>query len=376
MKMITNKGKDVITKYLLGQTATYASYISFGCGATPGDAANGNETAMEFEMLRVPISSRSLVKLGQNKIISLAGELPLSEHYDITEVAVWSDASNGLSASNSDSRVLFAFNNTENWQQYVLNGNIYQNEIIEYISNPLGPEDGSITIDKEIFSCSANNSTLQNGERLEEGQGVRFLDNTVMLRGDCWIDEDSPSNGIRLQVPVLDLSEASPSDEIRIALSLYPTEIPDDTASVPEAINVRLRMRFLTEQTQNNNGSVEQIAATIDTVIYPEPGQYYHIVKVPMKDLQITNNFIWKDVSAVDLTVGITPRDNNTDVKEKWYVGIDAVRFENLTTPNPLYAMVGYSVAKEHIKKFANTNAYVEFRYGVDTLFQGDTDGN
>lgn len=374
--MITNKGKDVITKYLLGQTATYASYISFGCGATPGDAADGTETAMEFEMLRVPISSRSLVKLGQNKIISLAGELPLTEHYNITEVAVWSDASNGLTASNSDSRVLFAFNNAENWQQYVLNGNIYQNEIIEYISQPLGPEDGTITIDKKIFSCSANNSTLQNTERLEEGQGVRFLDNTIMLRGDCWVDEASPSNGIRLQVPVLDLSEASPSDEIRIALSLYPTEISDGTGDLPEEIDVRLRVRFLTEQTQNNNGSVEQIAATIDTTIQPEPGQYYHIVKVPMSALQITSNFIWKDVSAVDMTVGITPRDANVEVKEKWFVGVDAVRFENLTTPNPLYAMVGYSVAKEEIKKFANTNAYVEFRYGIDALYQGDTNAD
>ena len=373
--MITNKGKDVITKYLLGQTATYASYISFGCGATPGDAANGTETAMEFEMLRVPISSRSLVKLGQNKIISLAGELPLTEHYNITEVAVWSDASNGLTASNSDSRVLFAFNNAENWQQYVLNGNIYQNEIIEYVAGPLGP-DGTITTDKKIFSCSANNSTLQNTERLGEGQGVRFLDNTVMLRGDCWVDEESPSNGIRLQVPVLDLSEAAPSDEIRIALSLYPTEISGDSGNLAEEIDVRLRVRFLTEQTQNNNGSVEQIAATIDTTIQPEPGQYYHIVKVPMSALQVTSNFIWKDVSAVDMTVGVTPRETNVDVKEKWFVGIDAVRFENLTTPNPLYAMVGYSVAKEEIKKFANTNAYVEFRYGIDALYQGDTNAD
>ena len=33
--MITNKGKEVISKYMVGQTPAYASYIAIGCGATP-----------------------------------------------------------------------------------------------------------------------------------------------------------------------------------------------------------------------------------------------------------------------------------------------------------------------------------------------------
>ena len=60
--MITNDGKELISKYLLGQVPSYASYISFGCGEFPeGYEPTGEEKSMDFEMLRVPISSRSVI---------------------------------------------------------------------------------------------------------------------------------------------------------------------------------------------------------------------------------------------------------------------------------------------------------------------------
>ena len=53
--MITNTGKTIIAKYLLGQAPAYASYLAIGCGATPlttGDPL-GNysaKTNLDFEM--------------------------------------------------------------------------------------------------------------------------------------------------------------------------------------------------------------------------------------------------------------------------------------------------------------------------------------
>ena len=64
--MITNKGKEIIAKYLLGTTPAYASYMAFGCGQKPlatgdtyGDYSDKN--LLDFEMFRVPISSRGYV---------------------------------------------------------------------------------------------------------------------------------------------------------------------------------------------------------------------------------------------------------------------------------------------------------------------------
>jgi hypothetical protein len=43
--MITNTGKALIGKYMLGQAPAYASYIAVGCGPTPLDIA---DTAEDF----------------------------------------------------------------------------------------------------------------------------------------------------------------------------------------------------------------------------------------------------------------------------------------------------------------------------------------
>ena len=57
--MITDAGKEIISKYLLGQVPTYASHISIGCGAVPLDANDpapspetlAAKTKMDFEMV-------------------------------------------------------------------------------------------------------------------------------------------------------------------------------------------------------------------------------------------------------------------------------------------------------------------------------------
>ena len=86
--MITNTGKTIIAKYLIGQAPAYASYIAIGCGATPlttGDIP-GDYSAkknLDFEMFRVPISSRGFINEdGVDKIV-LTAELPTEERYEI-----------------------------------------------------------------------------------------------------------------------------------------------------------------------------------------------------------------------------------------------------------------------------------------------------
>ena len=49
--MITNTGKNIIGKYLLGQAPAYASYIAIGCGPTPLDTNDVPEDASEKKYL-------------------------------------------------------------------------------------------------------------------------------------------------------------------------------------------------------------------------------------------------------------------------------------------------------------------------------------
>lgn len=64
--MITSRGNQIISKYLLWQAPEYAAYIAVGVGAKPldfdeEDASPITKKSMDFEAFRVPVLSRGLV---------------------------------------------------------------------------------------------------------------------------------------------------------------------------------------------------------------------------------------------------------------------------------------------------------------------------
>lgn len=67
--MITNNGKDIIGKFMLGQIPNFATHVAVGCGAIPlktTDTAPDNsileaKDRLDFEMTRAPIISRGFV---------------------------------------------------------------------------------------------------------------------------------------------------------------------------------------------------------------------------------------------------------------------------------------------------------------------------
>jgi len=64
--MITSKGNQIISKYLLGQTPEYAAYLAVGVGATPldfdeFDNSLPSKKSMDFEAFRIPVLSKGLV---------------------------------------------------------------------------------------------------------------------------------------------------------------------------------------------------------------------------------------------------------------------------------------------------------------------------
>lgn len=70
--MITNDGREIISKYLLGQVEEYATHLAIGCGAAPlgvGDQIPNylyDKKRLDFEMTRVPISSKGFVDDSQS----------------------------------------------------------------------------------------------------------------------------------------------------------------------------------------------------------------------------------------------------------------------------------------------------------------------
>jgi hypothetical protein len=378
--MITNTGKTIIAKYLLGQAPAYASYLAIGCGATPlttGDPL-GNYSAkqnLDFEMFRVPISSRGFVNEGGLEKIVLTAELPTEERYEISEIGIYSAGSNP-SAGAYDSKTVFAFTQTENWQ-YVTGGSAVA---IDTFSSALDePEyDNIIAVADPVFQTSADNPIFFKSPRVERYERPRFLNNTILIKGnesDLDIESDSGpaqdtfeisagSNYIKLSGATVDFTRNSPTDELRLAFSIVNRDGTYGSGTQPE--RARVLVSF-----ENTNGT--QFARLEAEVIDDSSGgQYdfaterYFVVTKQLQQLYRTSEFDWNAVSVVKIYAcvidGVNPSGN-------YYVALDALRLENIGTVNPLYGLTGYSVVQNidasTIVKSPNTSNYIEFRFSV-----------
>lgn len=74
--MITNDGKEIISKYLIGQVPTFATHLAIGCGARPLNVSDPipntiyGKQRLDFEMTRVPISSKGFIDDSETFVVT------------------------------------------------------------------------------------------------------------------------------------------------------------------------------------------------------------------------------------------------------------------------------------------------------------------
>jgi len=379
--MITNTGKSIIAKYLLGQAPAYASYIAIGCGATPLDTADeigdySTKTNLDFEMFRVPISSRGFVNEdGVDKIV-LTAELPTEERYEISEIGIYSAGSNP-SAGAYDSKTVFAFTQNENWQYVTAASAVAIDTESDALDSP--NFDNIIAVTDPVFQTNADNPIFFKSPRVARYERPRFLNNVIMIKGnqaDLDIESDSgptqdtfeigaSSNYIRLSGTTVDFSKNSPTDKLKLAFSIINRDGTYGSGTQPE----RARVLVSFENTSGTQFARLEAEVADDS----SGGQYdfaterYFVVTKQLQELYRTSGFDWNAVSVVKIYAcvidGVNPSAN-------YYVALDALRLENVATVNPLYGLTGYSVIQTSgaatIVKSPNTSNYVEFRFSVD----------
>ena len=145
--------------------------------------------SLDFEMFRVPITSRGYVNEdGIDKVV-LTAELPTDERYEISEVGVYSAGANP-SAGAYDSRSLFAFTVNENWEYHRELGagslNVKYSPLDDSdndnIINDFNQSIGDQTFVAKVFQTNSDNRIFTNSERLSRYERARFYNNIVMLR--------------------------------------------------------------------------------------------------------------------------------------------------------------------------------------------------
>jgi hypothetical protein len=381
--VITDTGKTLIGKYMLGQAPAYASYIAVGCGPTPLDTTDtagdfSEKESLDFEMFRIPISSRGFVNEdGINKIV-LTAELPTEERYEITEVGIYSAGSNP-SAGAYDSKNIFAFTNTENWQYHTESSAVG----IPIISSPLDdPEDDNVIATSEsVFQSNADNSIFYKPSRVNRYERSRFLNNTIFIKGDdsdLIVSEDSGptedhfviepgSNHIHLTGASVDFTKNSPIDELRLAFSLINKN--GDSISIPDT--VRILVDFASTDAEGGEFARFEVEINHGTSGNPEliedfSSNRYFVVSKQLQELYTSSSFTWDAVTVVKIYACVI--DGGAPSGD-YYVALDAMRLENVATINPLYGLTGYAVIKtdeaETIIKSPNTSNYLEFRFSI-----------
>ena len=381
--MITNTGKNLLAKYLIGQVPSYASHIAIGCGPKPkaidyiptsGDLeAISTKKNLDFEMFRVPIVSRGYVTeldSFDNPIskIVLTAELPTVERYEITEIGIFSSGSNPTAGA-YDSKPVYSFARTENWEYHDETSAV----TIPVVNNALGTsaEPEIIAPPYEVFQTNADNKTLLNETRLLRYESCRYLNNTIFIPGDSSslsmsgskMVAGTGSNHIHLTGASLDFNKNAASDELRFAFSV----VSKDVLETLQPFRVKVLIEFAdSDATTSTNYAQFQVNVT-----NAEKGfstNRYVVETRSLEQLVKSSSFTWNSVNVVKIWASVEDSAGNPD--PKFYVALDALRLENITTVNPLYGMSGYSVVRspdlKPIVKVANTANLVEFRFALD----------
>jgi hypothetical protein len=385
--MITDKGKSIMSKYLLGQIPSYGSYIAVGCGARPLEPyVSGtlpdysSKTELDFEMLRVPVSSKGIVNEDGISKIVLTAELPTEERYEITEVGLYSAGFNPITGS-SNSKSLLSFTQFENWK---VNGSTTLNFVAEPLDDPLILNIikdfftiNSQSIELDIFQTNADNPIFLNDSRYLRNERSRFLNNMVVMRGDSSTFTGSAGslvgagNFIQLSGTSMDLSKYSTSDELRLAFSVLNKDGNDADIDTSK-IAVRILVEFLASTVPSAYARME---ARVDHVNDDSASDFdvnrYFVVNKELKDINITQGFPWKSVDTIKVYAQVlTGASTANTVDDSYYVAIDALRIESKNNLNPAYGLTGYSVIRNAdslpIIKSPNTSNYIEFRFSVD----------
>lgn len=371
--MITNSGKRILGKYLIGQAPAYASHIAVGCGASTvtstQDLGDYSEyKALEFEMFRAPIISRGYVNEdGIDKVVFTA-EIPSQERYQITEVGIYSSGSNP-SAPGFDSRTLYSFSRQEPWLDE--NGNLLQSK-----DEPLDANNVNNDIDDQglkVFQTNSTNKLFSNTDRILRGEQPRYLNNIVMARGDLsgvLVTEtetiDPSSDYISLTPTFINLDQNAPTDLIKIAFSVINTDgsIADPLVPQPDKVAVMLEFRTPSGAYARLYGSLigTQASGTVDF----SAQRYFYLEKQLNQIEKSGSDFVWSQVNSVRLFSAIV---KDGVVSSDFYLGLDAIRLDNVNTVNPLYGLTGYSVIVSPdglpVVKLPNTSSFIEFRFGV-----------
>ena len=267
---------------------------------------------------------------GRISKLVLTGELPTEQRYEISEIGLYSAKSNP-SATTKDSRMLYTFAETENWEYH---GTTSAIGIGDAITTPLyaGASSGVINPSLGVapaFRATSNNAIFDSVARLSKNERCRFLNSAIYLPGNLsdvqlssgimsYRNDSFGSYGthIHLAGTTLDLSQNSPEDELRAAFSVIYKDESFDV--VPSKIQMLIQFSPEESSTDSQNFANFQIKLSDTESIYDldsntMSANRYHIVSSKLGDLVKGTTFSWGTVKLIKIYASVFNKINVTN---------------------------------------------------------------
>lgn len=310
------------THLVTGATTNYFTFDLTASNATNTDLSGlatidfKNKEYLDFEMFRVPITSRGyIVENGESKVV-FGAELPTQERYYLTEAGLISAGSNPI-AVGSDSRMLYNFSSIENWE--------YHSSTVQSITAPTGSIAdvstgviNSSTVGK-AFLIDNTDSMFSNNNRSKHLEQPRMLKNSIAIAGNMskidttsspWTATSQPHIHLTSQTFPFDVN--SSSDELLLAFSVLKRGGTSDA----EPTNVYLMLEFSSEESSGSN-AYARMQITLSSSDFGSNGNnggyYYFVKKNTLAQLLRNSGFVWKDVSVLKVYAQATTTRTVTD---------------------------------------------------------------
>jgi hypothetical protein len=367
--MITDDGKQIIAKFMLGQAPAFASHIAAGVGPQPlltGASASIPVTkqSLDFEVFRVPILSKGFIKEDGVEKLVFKAEMPNDQRYKISEIGLYPGLNNTV-AGRYDSKLLLTFSPAEAWT-YVDGTSA---STVPYPNIPVDQGNNSASIDASTgqFLFINSDSTIFNNEsRQNRQEPPRYLNRSLLVSGSSSFLNGSfavasGSKYLENSAVSIDLSQNLPDDEIKLAFSVVSRIAENGSAPT----NTRIILKFM------NNLSNSQVTPPSATVKIDIPGaslssNRYQIVTKKISEFVTDENFSWANINLIRIYASTVVSGSPSD---SYFVLFDGLRIDNITSINPLYSLVGYNIISTNdglpILKSENTNNYIEYRFGI-----------
>ena len=355
-----------------------------------------NKTSLDFEMLRVPITSRGLATEDGVDMLVLGAEAPTQDRLSVTEIGVYSAGTNNL-VTGSQSGVLHTFANYEDWE-------IHNTTAVIVTDFPTGlSTDSGATISLSSTTpatyLNADGAFFENAARTSNQERPRMYNSTLVLNGtlsyienvDNLTTMDVPAGPrsdnaaiqnnrhVRLLGQTYAFDQNSSSDEIRVAFSvLYkrvPEQVAGNTASAAPSY-IGIIVEFSSEATEEKYA---RLKINKDSTEFAN--SRYFVESVPLSSLEISDDFTWSLVDKIKIYfsafTGTSPYVV-ADLSDQYSLALDAISFENVydEEQNSSYGLVAYSTVGSTktisgtnyivpIEKNLNNSTLIEYKFPI-----------